>query len=437
MYRSSSPNFSAIRQYLQDIEIIESHDHFASFHACQDPLDFIMDNFYLGDFYSAGGEQVTGIGDYSFFTPVPYDLPEKARYAEFQKIYLKSDKTAYARAMQEGLRICWNVEDIATWEGFQAFSEKFKSRNSDDYDRIMDMCHVKAQIVDRGDLDEYMEGKLPYSPLCRFTLHISGWRNIHTKEHVMRMQQYLGRTITCLDDYIEAFDLYLEKCLKFGVECLKDLNAYRRTLDISNPSRAEAEKIFNDIIGHQRIVYGDDYVKPLEDWLFHYMMKKAAAYHLPVQLHTGHMASIRNDIRKANAINLIPVLELHTDVNFDLLHGNWPYMDEFLFLGKNYPNVYLDLCWAHAIDPLYCIELLKRAVMVVPHSKIFAFGGDTNAPEWMAGYLSLAKDIVASALAELIDCTWLTEQEARQIALDWFFNNPNQFFRLGFKELRA
>ena len=83
------------------------------------------------------------------------------------------------------------------------------------------------------------------------------------------------------------------------------------------------------------------------------------------------------------------------------------------------------------------LHLMRGEIFDIEGKKIFAFGGDTNAPEWMAGYLSLAKDIVASALAELIDCTWLTEQEARQIALDWFFNNPNQFFRLGFKELRA
>lgn len=434
LYHSNALHFSELREFLEHIPVIESHEHFAAFHAADDPLDFILDTFYLGDFYSAGGEQVTGRGDYSFFTPIPHQLPEHERYTLFQQIYRRSDKTAYARAMQEGLRLCWGVEDIGEWEEYQKFSEKFRSRDASLYDKVMEMCRIKAQIVDRGDLDSYMDGTLPYSPFCRFTFHISGWRNVHTKEQLAGMEKYLGRAITCLDDYTEAFDQYLQKCLDFGVVCLKDLNAYRRTLEIGNPTRAEAEKAFNDVVSHQRVIFGDEQVRPLEDWMFHYALRRAAALDLPVQLHTGHMAGIRNDVRKANAVNLIPTLELHTDVRFDLFHANWPYMDEFLFIGKNYPNAYLDLCWAHSIDPLYCIELMKRAVMTVPHSKIMAFGGDTSAPEWLAGYLALAKDNVAAALAELVDSTWLTANEARQIALDWFFNNPNEFFKLGFEK---
>jgi hypothetical protein len=145
------------------------------------------------------------------------------------------------------------------------------------------------------------------------------------------------------------------------------------------------------------------------------------------------MAGIRNDIVKTNAAHLIPTIELHQDVRFDLFHGNWPYMDEYLFMGKNYPNVYLNLCWVQSIDPLYSVELMKRAVMTVPHSKVFAFGGDTGMVEWAAGYLVLAKDNVAIALSELADSGWLSMDEAKQIALDWFFNNPNEFYRLGLR----
>jgi hypothetical protein len=75
---------------------------------------------------------------------------------------------------------------------------------------------------------------------------------------------------------------------------------------------------------------------------------------------------------------------------------------------------------------------MKRAVMTVPHSKIFAFGGDTGTIEWVAGYLTQARDNVACALAELVDSTWLDMDEAKQIARDWFFNNPNEFYSLGF-----
>jgi len=45
--------------------------------------------------------------------------------------------------------------------------------------------------------------------------------------------------------------------------------------------------------------------------------------------------------------------------------------------------------------------------------------------------LSQAKDNVACALSKLADSVWLSLDEAKQIGLDWFFNNPNNFYKLG------
>lgn len=107
-------------------------------------------------------------------------------------------------------------------------------------------------------------------------------------------------------------------------------------------------------------------------------------------------------------------------------------MGDLLFLGKNYPNVSLDLCWVHMIDPLYAQELLKRAVMTVPHAKIHGFGGDYFlVPELVAAHLTLAREVIASALADLVECGWLEEGEAIHLAAAWLFNNPNRFYNLG------
>ena len=65
--------------------------------------------------------------------------------------------------------------------------------------------------------------------------------------------------------------------------------------------------------------------KPLDDYLFHAFMRMARDLDLPVQIHTGHMAGIRNDIVKTNAVGLTKAIELHRDVRFDLFHANWPY----------------------------------------------------------------------------------------------------------------
>jgi predicted TIM-barrel fold metal-dependent hydrolase len=171
----------------------------------------------------------------------------------------------------------------------------------------------------------------------------------------------------------------------------------------------------------------------LNDYLFHQFMRFARELDLPVQLHTGHMAGVYNRVDKANAAHLASVLELHREVRFDLFHGNWPYLGDLLFLGKNYPNVALDLCWLHIIDPDYAADLLERSVMVLPHTKVHGFGGDYgDVPEYVAGHLQIARENIAGTLARLVERGWLEEEQAVTLAADWLFNNPNRFFKLGF-----
>lgn len=431
MLKSGAKSYAEIRQFLDRVPVIETHEHYTGYRACGDPLQFILDNYYMSDYQSAAmdidPQQKVYAGKHNKLT-----LAERLEL--FLQVYRKSDKTAYARGMRIGLRECWGIEDVASPEGFRALSEMLESRGPEVYDRMMERYGVRAKVVDAFDITELVDGvRSDYSKYCRFAFPLPSFHNIHSAGDVYRLQRYLDRAITCLDDYLEAFDVCLKRHVEFGVVCFKDQSAYRRTIAYGNPARAEAEKAFQDIMMNQRDVLGDDRARPLDDWLFQYALRAAAKYGLPVQLHTGHMAGIRNEIAKTNAAHLIPTIELHRDVRFDLFHGNWPYMDEYLFIGKNYPNAYLNLCWVQAIDPVYSIELMKRAVMTVPHAKLFAFGGDTGHVEWMVGYLVLARDNVACALSELTDDGWLTMDEAKQIAADWFYNNPNAFYKLGFE----
>lgn len=432
MLRSNTKSYEEIRIYLDKVPVIETHEHYTGVvKPVEDILRFIIDNYYYSDFYSTAfkiEKKVSSI----------FSNKEKLTFAErfdiFNELYKKSNKTAYARGLQIGLKECWGIEGLDNAETLEELKMKLQSRDQDFYERMMVKYGIKAKIVDIFDLKPFVNGEeKDYSKYCRFAFPLPQFHNIHSKSDILQLDRYIDRTITCLDDYLESYENFFKKCMDFGIVCIKDQSAYRRTIAYSNPPRGEAEKVFNDIISNPRDVFGDEKVRVLDDWLFHHFMRLAAKYDIPVQLHTGHIAGIRNDIVKTNAVNLTSVLELHQDVRFDLFHGNWPYMDEYLFLGKNYPNVWLNLCWAQSIDPLYCIELMKRAVMTVPHCKLFAFGGDTAGIEWAVGYLSMARDNIACALAELVDSRWLDMNEAKEIAADWLFNNPNEFFKLGFE----
>ena len=85
------------------------------------------------------------------------------------------------------------------------------------------------------------------------------------------------------------------------------------------------------------------------------------------------------------------------------------------------------------VDPLYSQELLRQAVFSVPHGKIHGFGsdlaGDTVTSAW--AHADLARDNIAMALADLVEIEYLDLDDAKEIAYDWLFNNPNQFFQAG------
>jgi hypothetical protein len=156
---------------------------------------------------------------------------------------------------------------------------------------------------------------------------------------------------------------------------------------------------------------------------------------MPVQIHTGHMARTYNDILKANALGLTNLLELHRETRFDLFHANWPYSGDILFLGKNYPNVTIDFCWANMVDPIYSIQMFQQAISSMPHAKIHGYGSDLPADmvcnAW--AHADLARDNIAIALAELVELEYLGLDDAKEIAWGWLFANPNEFFRLGVK----
>ena len=70
-------------------------------------------------------------------------------------------------------------------------------------------------------------------------------------------------------------------------------------------------------------------------------------------------------------------------------------------------------------------------VVTVPLAKIHSFGGDyLLLPELVAAHLTLAREVITSALTDLVEGGWLEEAEAVHLVADWLFNNPNLLYDL-------
>jgi len=315
------------------------------------------------------------------------------------------------------------------------------------YYRILEKAKIKCRLVNvfythttfiTSYIKDFIEGKWKVSKYDRFLIPwIMFHYPIRSRKAVESVGSVIGRSITNLNNFLDVcYEIFI-KMKEKGSVGIKNQSAYERSLNFENSTRGEAEKMFNFILNDPRRSLGWPEVKVLDDYLFHRFLDIAEELSLPVQIHTGHITGILDEIAKANGVQLIPVMELHKNVKFDLLHANWPYAWKILFLAKNYPNVHIDLCWVSIIDPYYTHQFLCDALTSIPHSKIHGFSGDyPDIPEYSVAHLNIAKDVISSVLARMVDTNWISIDEAKEIATDWFLNNPNEFHKLGFQSIK-
>lgn len=359
------------------------------------------------------------------------------KWPVFEKAWARTKHTAYAYEVWWMLKNIFGESDL-TLDGLERAAAKIRDMKAS-YLGYFDDLNIKALLVNilssTSDLRRCLKGEISMPDRFKLVIPLPNFHGgVRSFEGIQEVAGIVEGYATSIDSFLELVYKAFRGLKARGAVGFKDQSAYTRTLDFETVARCEAEALFNECLRDARNSLGWPQAKPLDDFLFHQYMRFAEELGLPVQIHTGHMAGNWNRVEKTNAAYLAKVLELHRNVRFDLFHGNWPYLGDLLFLAKNYPNVYIDLCWVNIIDPGYTIELLERVLYTVPHAKINGFGGDYGTPEVVGAHLDLARRNIARALANAVEKGWIKEVDALQVAADWLFNNPNQLFNLGLSE---
>jgi hypothetical protein len=424
--------FSDLYREIEKLPVIDCHEHTVGPReelGKKEPIASLIQGYVQSDLISAGISQkeLDILNDDSVDTEKKWDI--------FEKFWKRIRFTAYGRVTRTIMEDLYGEKEISP-ESLMRIRDKLIQPTRETYDSLLDRANIKLMLSDvLGDLDSlkrFIEGKFFDYNRIRFLFSLPQFHNnVRSFDFLQKVGSLLDRHITSLEDYLESVFELIKRAKERGVIGIKDQSAYIRTLDYQLVPRYEAEKLFNRILSDPRNFLGWPESKPLNDYLFHQFMNFAKELNLPVQIHTGHMAGIRNRIEKTNAVLLTNIFELYQDVKFDLFHGNWPYIGEILFLGKNYPNVHIDLCWVNIIDPIYSEELYSRAVLTVPHVKINGFGGDYfDVPEYIVCHLKIARENMTRALVRLIKINWIDEDSAVEIARSWLFENPRSLFNL-------
>ena len=166
---------------------------------------------------------------------------------------------------------------------------------------------------------------------------------------------------------------------------------------------------------------------PLHSFLVDELMTEVERLGLPLAVHTG----VWGDYRELDPKELMPFIERHRDLRFDLFHMGIPYVRDLGRIGANFGNVWLNLCWAPTLSPTMAANALDEWLDMVAANKIIAFGGDVRWPvEKVYGHLVLAREVVATVLGRRIDRGLMSKDDARFLIQRWFYDNPRELYGL-------
>jgi len=426
--RGTAKCYDELRAFCEVTSIVDCHDHSTTCGPTyEDPIQVVISGYFASDVQSASSD-----ADIALLQDKEKSLEE--RWPILERAWKRTCHTGYAQVTRRVLKKFYD-EDELTLDALHRMQDKLLDlTDAERFESILDEAKIVGRLGDIWpDVKKVLDGTWEMTPRAYLAISLPAYHSIRSYDDVQGRAAPLGRRITSLDEYLVACREIFEGQKAYGAVTFKDQSAYTRSLAYGNPTRAEAEAVFNWFMEDpRRSASYPDGVKPLDDFLFHCFMRIARDMDLPVQIHTGHMAGIRNEIAKTNATHLTSLIELHRDVRFDIFHANWPYGGDLLFLGKNYPNVALDFCWANIIDPVYCHSLFKQALSSVPHGKIHGYGSDFGGSVDRAwAHADIARDNIAIALSDMVEMDYVGLDEAKEVASAWLFGNANGFFRLG------
>jgi predicted TIM-barrel fold metal-dependent hydrolase len=205
----------------------------------------------------------------------------------------------------------------------------------------------------------------------------------------------------------------LERHKQGGAVAEKFEMAYLRTLEIGNPSRAEAEKAWA----------GSGDYRTLQDYIFHFIAVECGRLGLAVHFHAAAGAGSYFNVSGANPLLLEPLFNdpALRKTNFVMVHGGWPFARELTALLSK-PNVYVDFsAQTTANYPREVASVIRTWLEYVPEKVLFATDAYPYSAEagWEeVGYVatSTGRQALGTALTGMLRDNEITRQRAVELA---------------------
>ncbi len=416
--------YEEILEQLQQIPVVDTHEHLPYSDEVRDRNTDVLKEYLLhymnSDIISAGMDltEMEKVVDTSIAILERWALVEP--YWEFCRY------TGYGRALDISVRKIYGIDGIRM-DTIEELNDAFmKSLAPGHFHHVLkDMCNIRVALLD-GFLGRFECDKELFRRVWRpddFIKPCDG-------ELINRLEKEYSIKLCSLDDWLEAFDKELEDALANGVVALKCGLAYSRSLYFKKLDYKTAYSIFGKALGKWKKDETLNFPVELQDFMMHYILKKADEKNHTFQFHTGLQAGNGNMLANSNPLLLNNLFLEYPNVNFDIFHIGYPFHEVASALCKNFPNVFIDMCWAHIISPAASMHALDDFLDAVPYNKISAFGGDYRLVDGIYGHLYMARQNVSRVLARKVEHGVFSLEKAIDIAQALFHDNPMRIFKL-------
>ncbi len=420
---------SSLRKEIDKLDIVSSHEHLLwedERIKANAGLFTLISHYLLNDAVSAGLPPATAR------TLDDPKIPLRDRWASFEPYYRAARFTGYGQAFRIAMKDIYAIDNLNASTVERAESAIRAMNKPGLYEEVL---HRRAKIL-YGVLDDYWHGD-PMRPDPRFFVLSRKLDPFITPDRasaLRRMEEQTNVSVTSLAGLKSAMEKRLEQSLAQGMIALKSTLAYSREIRYYEASEADAARDFEALAKDARRPpegtrrYTERPYRNLEDHMFHHAMRLAEAHLLPVQIHTGTLAGNSGWVENTRPMHLQNIFNLYPKVTFDLFHIGYPYIHEITVLGKIFPNVNVDFCWAHILSPSTARRALSEMLDAMPYTKILGFGGDYRYAELTYAHSVMARENIAMVLAEKVAQGWCKEPDALEIAKALLATNAARLF---------
>jgi|GEM_PF-223456 len=400
------------------MEIIDCHEHLPPESV---RLAAKVDVFTLFSHYTHWDLLVAGMEEKNYRNLFNHDIPIEKRWETFKPFWERICWTSYSRAVLITAEKFFGVDDIND-RTYRTISRKIQEANKPGlYENVIGKtCNIRVSLTQCGRTDLKHKRLIPVMPMV---YEMETWKNLNHPPFEPQAD------IVSLDQYLDACRRYVIRSRSEGAVGLKMISTPHKT-----PDKQAALSAFESLKSGRikelvpKLEFpGFPRANPLRDYVVDEVIRFAGEQNLVVAVHTGYWG----DFRQVDPLHMIPLLQRHPEVCFDIYHVGYPWVREALMLGKGFANAWLNFAWTHIISQCFAMAALDEAIDLIPVNKILGFGGDYETPvEKIYGHLTMAREDIARVLAKRITGGQMTEKQALGMAKKWLIDNPCELYRL-------